>query len=61
MITVLSEKIERFLASLQPDLVTSEALGIELRDNMIQEQITDIKRWLEIVGHNPKAADNHEA
>lgn len=61
MITVLSEKIERFLASLQPDLVTSEALGIELRDNMIQEQITDIKRWLEIAGHNPKAADNHEA
>ena len=61
MITVLSEKIERFLASLQPDLVTSEALGIELRDNMIQEQITDIKRWLEIVAQNPKPADNHEA
>ena len=61
MITVLSEKIERFLASLQPDLVISDALGIELQDNMIHEQIADIKRWLEIVAQNPKPADNHEA
>lgn len=61
MITVLSEKIERFLASLQPDLVASDALGIELRDNMIQEQIADIKRWLEIAGHNPKTEGKQEA